>query len=736
LQLENSDESFDVLVARGDAARDIGLWNKAAKYYRQALLLRSSADGVLIQLGHALKESGDLDGAEEVYLQARRLQPEDAELSLQLGHFYSIKGDTAAAIANYRQSIAAGLEDRHALHYLAEAGADFEIPPIAEGATVPVVYLDLSDLLSYFREKRSPTGIQRVQIELFKASLSWNGPVPVRACAFVDAQRFWVDLDPVAFRKLCELAATPGSSLDREWRETVDAFHRRMELRKPCEMPAGAALINLGPWWEIDYMLMLRDAKSRFGLRYVPFIHDLIPIIAPEHLPPGGAAVFSYWLNGALMHSDAIITNSEFTRADVIEVAKRVRPIEEMPVVVRFDARLNSPAAIGTTERRHSLARFGLRQGNFVLFVSTLEARKNHLLVFQAWARLLSEHGAGDVPVLVCVGRRGWQFDHAEAFLNNHPALEQKVVLLSGISDVELHTLYGACLFTVYSTFYEGWGLPVTESLCCGKVCLAPHHSSLPEAGGKFAEYYERDSPKSLADNAERLIYDHEFRASRERLIAEEYRPRSWEDVLSGMIHDLLPHFQAPPSTQPTVAPVTFGTIYDIGQPMVVNGPSRNSAVAEMLRADRGWHGVEAWGVFSREATAALAFQLPSFDARQGEDILIYLHVRAPEEAVGLSVYFGTATLIRVALSARERRVLQLRLPAHGVAQLANAGRPATLRLEVDHMVDLRQHGPSDSRNVGIGVEFFAICLEDDVAARLSVLERCCLHVQRARQVA
>ena len=79
-------------------------------------------------------------------------------------------------------------------------------------------------------------------------------------------------------------------------------------------------------------------------------------------------------------------------------------------------------------------------------------------------------------------------------------------MFLEGTSDPDLAALYRRCLFTVYPSLYEGWGLPVTESLCYGKTPLLSRVASLPEAGGEFADYFEIGSKVGLAAALKRLV--------------------------------------------------------------------------------------------------------------------------------------------------------------------------------------------------------------------------------------
>src|SRR5437660_8728124 len=86
----------------------------------------------------------------------------------------------------------------------------------------------------------------------------------------------------------------------------------------------------------------------------------------------------------------------------------------------------------------------------YVLFVSTIEVRKNHRLLVRVWQRLLERHGANLVPNLVFVGKVGWLVDGLLADLEASGYLNGKVILLPSLSDAELQQTYRSCLFTVF----------------------------------------------------------------------------------------------------------------------------------------------------------------------------------------------------------------------------------------------------------------------------------------------
>src|SRR5690606_21078205 len=210
----------------------------------------------------------------------------------------------------------------------------------------------------------------------------------------------------------------------------------------------------------------------------IPFVHDMIPVMTPEHCVERLTQDFISWALGVYSHADHFLTNSEASRRDLIKVGATLgyEVKEENVKVIQLNADFRKP--ITEIPVAETMQRYGLKPSDYVLFVSTVESRKNHLSAFKAWLDLIRRHGAGKVPKLVCVGNRGWLNDQVFAMLESNPELRQSIMMVSGVSDPDLANLYKACAFTLYPSSYEGWGLPVTESLCYGKVPLLSDSSS------------------------------------------------------------------------------------------------------------------------------------------------------------------------------------------------------------------------------------------------------------------
>jgi glycosyltransferase involved in cell wall biosynthesis len=127
--------------------------------------------------------------------------------------------------------------------------------------------------------------------------------------------------------------------------------------------------------------------------------------------------------------------------------------------------------------------------GKFILTVSTIEVRKNHITLVKAWHQLLKSNGLNSHK-LVIVGKWGWKVEPLKRYLKENKELCEHVAILSNIDDNNLASLYKNCSFTVFPSIAEGYGLPVVESIYHGKVCIASNTPVMREVGGKYCDYF------------------------------------------------------------------------------------------------------------------------------------------------------------------------------------------------------------------------------------------------------
>jgi hypothetical protein len=170
----------------------------------------------------------------------------------------------------------------------------------------------------------------------------------------------------------------------------------------------------------------------------------------------------------------------------------------------------------------------------FVLFVATIEGRKNHQLMLGIWRRMIED--GDDPPHLICIGRLGWKSSSFISALVETGYLGGRIHLLRDICDADLRLLYSRCLFTLCPSFYEGWGLPVGESLAMGKICVSSDRASLPEVAGDFGVYIDIDDFEQSLATIRELIADKVARDRLEAKIRRGYQPVTWRSVAERVI--------------------------------------------------------------------------------------------------------------------------------------------------------------------------------------------------------
>lgn len=289
--------------------------------------------------------------------------------------------------------------------------------------------------------------------------------------------------------------------------------------------PGDIFLILGAAWSEPDFGERLGRMRKTYGIQPVLLLYDLIPAVRPEWCALSLIRDFRHWLDTTLPHCGRLLAISHATAGTVEDYARKQRlqllaPVQTIPIGSGF----GPPRKLGD-ERPTGLP----AKGSYVLFVSTLEARKNHLLAFRIWRRLVTDLPRSQVPTLVFAGRVGWLVSDLMQQLENTEWLQGKIRLFRDPSDDELAHLYDGCLFTIFPSLYEGWGLPVTESLVNGRPCIASNTTSIPEAGGPLTRYFDPEDLDEAYRIVRQTIEDRPGLEKWQTEVREQFRPVPWE---------------------------------------------------------------------------------------------------------------------------------------------------------------------------------------------------------------
>ena len=227
---------------------------------------------------------------------------------------------------------------------------------------------------------------------------------------------------------------------------------------------------------------------SEAGIKSEVTIHDLIFMRCPEYYNPVDVAIYKWKFRNAIRQANRIIAISECTRRDIMELGE----IDDSRIHVVYqscDTRFRQQ--VSPEQKQDVRARYSLPK-RYVLFVGTIEERKNALLAAQALPYL------SDDIHLVLVGRQTAYAKTIFSFARQN-GLANRIHMLSGVPTSDLYAIYQQAECFVYPSRYEGFGIPIIEAIQSRLPVIACTGSCLEEAGGPDNVYVDPDEPQEMA---------------------------------------------------------------------------------------------------------------------------------------------------------------------------------------------------------------------------------------------
>ena len=236
-----------------------------------------------------------------------------------------------------------------------------------------------------------------------------------------------------------------------------------------------------------------------------------------------------FWGGFSIKKAKKIITISNSSKNDIIKMYK-VNP--EKIAVIYPGVRESASYKVSKLKSMDKLKKeYGI-SSPYILFVGTLQPRKNISKLIEAFSLIKNyQPSVGDLSLII-VGKKGWQFED----ILNAPkkyGVENRVKFLDSVSDEDLPSFYKNALCFVLPSLYEGFGLPVLEAMKYGCPVLTSNVSSLPEAGGDAALYFDPTNADEISKAIKKVIEDKNLR---EEMIKKGYlqvKKFSWEKTAS-----------------------------------------------------------------------------------------------------------------------------------------------------------------------------------------------------------
>lgn len=232
----------------------------------------------------------------------------------------------------------------------------------------------------------------------------------------------------------------------------------------------------------------LEDLKESFGLEPVFLIHDLLPIHYPEYFIAESNLLLERRVHRMLGLRPILLANSEVTKSQVIEYAARQR--------IGVNGIQVAPLGVEPHFNGISVQAAPVDARPYFVVLSTIEARKNHLLLLNIWRELCArdpEHA----PSLYLVGRRGWESEAVIDMLERCAALQGHVHEMTNMKDSELIQMLAHARALLAPSFSEGWGMPVVEALALGVPVICSDIPAFRESGQSIPDYIDPlDGPR------------------------------------------------------------------------------------------------------------------------------------------------------------------------------------------------------------------------------------------------
>ena len=319
-----------------------------------------------------------------------------------------------------------------------------------------------------------------------------------------------------------------------------------LENEYPFEPRPGDVLISVGLDWDKPYSSEFFNIKKKRGVYVITCCYDLIPVLFPQYCVGDVAPRFREYFSTLTWGSAGVLCISEQTRNDYLSLCRS----SGSPAVDTCVMPLGDTLQIGKADVSKEIT--ALEGQRFLLFVSTIERRKNHEVLYRAYHILCEKGHKESLPKLVFVGMPGWGVGDLLKDIELDPLTQGLIVQLNHVSDDDLNWLYKHAFFCVYPSLYEGWGLPVAEALVHGKAVVSSDKGSLPEVGGNLVKYLSPWDAYAWADAILEMCEHPERVAAMESKVKQGYKKRTWKqtaEVVNAFVKSVVENQQRFPLT-------------------------------------------------------------------------------------------------------------------------------------------------------------------------------------------
>lgn len=269
-------------------------------------------------------------------------------------------------------------------------------------------------------------------------------------------------------------------------------------------------------------------AKNKNIINFT-MLHDITPLVVPEYNQIITAK--NSWfkkLFKSLNPNDYYFANSEYTKQDFINHCKNINPNHITTALL--GASENFCPIITKEKWIRIKEKYNIpKDKKFVFSLCTIEPRKNLIFAIKNFIKFIKKNNIEDL--IFVLGGGHWQSfsDKFNKEIETIGDYKSKIIFTDYIADEDLATLYNASEIFVYTSLYEGFGIPILEAMQCGCACITSNVTSIPEVIGDAGIQINPKSDEEMIDAYKKMYYDADFKNQCKQKALERAKQFSWQ---------------------------------------------------------------------------------------------------------------------------------------------------------------------------------------------------------------
>ena len=256
----------------------------------------------------------------------------------------------------------------------------------------------------------------------------------------------------------------------------------------------------------------------------ITMVHDMAHLACRDTVRLKNRMWLDLTLKQSCRRADIVLTVSDFSKSEIMKYLK----IPENKIRVMYqgvDLKLfhngYSKEVIEQAKTKYKIS------GEYILYLGTIEPRKNLQRLIEAYEILVKERNINDVPTLVLAGGKGWLCDSIYEAAEKS-GLHDKILFTGYIDEQESPLLMSGATFFCFPSLYEGFGMPPVEAMACGTPVLTASVAPMPEILGEYAEYVNPLSSQEIAAGMTKMLLNKELHEQKSKRGLEYVKRYDW----------------------------------------------------------------------------------------------------------------------------------------------------------------------------------------------------------------